>query len=118
MSEAESKREHDYDTNGWYDDPEQWPDEGTDLRELVDYLRSSTDCAAISIHYDEEGKEHASYYGKRDAIGGGVLKNIRDAGFFVSLAGKDETPSETRHNSWVSDGHEDTETSWIEFKRR
>lgn len=114
MSEAESKT---YDSNAWYDDPEQWPDEGTELRELVDYLRSSTDCAAITIHHDEKGREHASYYGKRDTIGGGVLRTIRQNGFFVSLAGVDDTPSETSHNSWVANGHKDVDRSWIEFKR-
>lgn len=108
-------RAQEYDVQSQYDNPQTWPDEG-EFRNLVDYLRASTGCAGITIHSTTDGRQHATYYGKGDFVGGGVLREIRENGYTVTLAGHGPLPSQTSHTSWIADGYDGDASSYIEFK--
>lgn len=107
------------DTNSWYDDPEIWPEEG-EFADLVNYLRSSTNCAAIAIHSIEN--EHAAYWTKLSNVPWTALNIIqRDYGFQIWQAGSRGLPHPDGRNSWVADGFDVGEPGekrgWVEFAR-
>lgn len=116
MSTNKTPRFMEYETMSTYDNPDVWPSGDTEFGKLVNYIQAATECGAITIHSTEEGREHATIYGKQSYVATGIHRSIRQSNFSVVISGTRMGPNQESPNSWATEGYAGEDLPYVEIK--